>query len=396
VRDFLRGFLRYAYLLLKKNTCAMVVTCRISMRFRALLCASLLLFCASRSFSQDVIAMLSQRADSLVKEEMRKQNIAGLTLTIVMDKKIVVSRAYGFADLENQAPVTTATLFRTGSIAKPITSTAAMALYQAGRLDLDAPVQKYCPAFPQKQWTITTRELLGHLSGIRHYKQDDSDVFSTKHYAHISDAFEMFAGDPLLFEPGTKMQYTTFGYDVVGCVIEGASGEDFVTALNTLVLAPAGMRSTRTDDAFVIIPHRSRPYTLAADHSLRNSPFVDTSNKIPGGGLVSTADDLARFAIALESGGLLSSATAQLMWTSQKTSDGKATGYGYGWGVGDANGVRTVGHTGGQPGCSSVLWMLPDRGFAVSIMTNTDEVKVQPIAEALTKAYLQAHRASGK
>ena len=119
--------------------------------------------------------MLAQKADSLVQEEMKKQNIAGLALTIVVGKKIAVSRAYGFADLENQVPVTTATLFRTGSIAKPMTSVAAMALYQAGKLDLDAPVQKYCPAFPKKQWTITTRELLGHLSGIRHYRQDDSD-----------------------------------------------------------------------------------------------------------------------------------------------------------------------------------------------------------------------------
>ncbi len=222
-------------------------------------CGSLLLLYAPLAVAQDVATMLAQKADSLVQEEMRKQNIAGLSLTIVVDKKIAVSRAYGLADLENQVPVTTSTLFRTGSIAKPMTATAAMALYQAGKLDLDAPVQKYCPAFPQKPWTITTRELLGHLSGIRHYRQDNSDVFSTKHYAHVSDAFEMFANDPLLFEPGTKMEYTTFGYDVVGCVVEGASGEDFVTALNALVLTPAGMTSTRTDDAFAIIPHRSAP-----------------------------------------------------------------------------------------------------------------------------------------
>lgn len=356
----------------------------------------LLLSCATRSFPQNVVTMLSQQADTLVKDEMKKQNIAGLTLTIVVDKKIVVSRAYGFADLENRAPATTATLFRTGSIAKPMTSTAAMALYQAGKLDLDVPVQQYCPAFPKKQWTITTRELLGHLSGIRHYKADNSDVFSTKHYTHISDAFEMFANDPLLFEPGTKMQYTTFGYDVVGCVIEGASGEDFVAELNKLVLAPASMTSTRTDDALSIIPQRSRPYTLAPDHTLYNSVFVDTSNKIPGGGMISTADDVARFAIALESGRLLNSATTQLMWTSQKTSDGKATGYAYGWGVHDDHGVLTVGHTGGQPGCSSVLWMLPQLGFAVAIMANTDEVKVLPIAESLTESYLHARKASVK
>jgi CubicO group peptidase (beta-lactamase class C family) len=361
-----------------------------------ILCLPLLLPCPPVACAQDIATTLAQQADSLVQEEMKKQNIAGLALTIVIDKQIVASRAYGSADLENRVPVTTATLFRTGSIAKPMTSTAAMALYQAGKLDLDAPVQKYCPAFPTKQWTITTRELLGHLSGIRHYKQDNSDVFSTKHYGHISDAFEMFANDPLLFEPGTKRQHTTFGYDVVGCVIEGASGEDFVSALNALVLTLAGMASTRTDDAFAIIPRRGRPYTLAPDHSLRNSPFVDTSNKIPGGGMISTADDLARFAIALESGRLLNSATTQLMWTSQKTSDGKETGYAYGWGVHEENGVRTVGHTGGQPGCSSALWMLPDQGFAVAIVANTDEVKVLPIAEALAQTYLHAQTQSAK
>ena len=362
----------------------------------ARLCLGLLLLYAPLACAQDVTNMLAQKADSLVQEEMKKQNIAGLSLTIVVDKKIAVSRAYGLADLENQVPATTATLFRTGSIAKPMTATVAMALYQAGKLDLDAPVQKYCPAFPQKQWTITTRELLGHLSGIRHYKQDNADFLSTKHYAHVSDAFEMFANDPLLFEPGTRMQYTTFGYDVVGCVVEGASGEDFATALNALVLTPAGMSSTRTDDAFAIIPHRTRPYTVVAEHSIENAPFVDTSNKIPGGGLISTADDLARFAIALESGRLLNSATTELMWTSQKTSDGKTTGYAYGWGVHEENGVRTVGHTGGQPGCSSAIWMLPGQGFAVTIMANTDEVQVLPIAEALAQAYRQVHDNGGK
>ena len=210
------------------------------MRVGAGLCVSLLLLFAPVAGAQDVVSMLQQKADSLVGEEMKKQNIAGLSLTIVVDKKIAVSRAYGFADLENQVPATTSMMFRTGSLAKPMTSAAAMALYQAGKLDLDAPVQNYCPAFPKKQWTITTRELLGHLSGIRHYRQDNADFLSTKHYAHISDAFEMFANDPLLFEPGTKMQYTTFGYDVVGCVVEGASGEDFVTALNTWCLLRRG------------------------------------------------------------------------------------------------------------------------------------------------------------
>ena len=335
-------------------------------------------------------ANLSQMADTLAREEMKKENIAGLSLAIVVDKKIVVSRAYGLADVENHAPASTATLFRTGSIAKPITAAAAMELYQQGKLDLDAPVQTYCPRFPRKQWTITTRELLGHLSGIRHYQSDDSDFFSTKHYAHVSDGFEIFANDPLLFEPGTRMEYSTYGYSVVGCVIEGASHEEFMRALSELVIAPATMQSTRVDDVFQIIDGRSRPYTADKDRSLRNATFVDTSNKIPGGGLISTAEDLARFSIALESNTFLNAEITKLMWTSQTTTDGKPTGYGYGWDVKQRNGILTVEHTGHQPGASNILLLLPGRGFAVAIMSNTDDINVTPMAETLANTYLNA------
>jgi CubicO group peptidase (beta-lactamase class C family) len=165
--------------------------------------------------------------DQLAGDEMKENNIAGLSVTIVVNKQVAVSRAYGMADAENHVPVSTATRFRSGSIAKPITAAAAMALYQSGRLDLDAPVQEYCPAFPRKHWTITTRELLGHLAGIRHYRDDQSDLYSAKHYTDVRGGFELFAGDPLLFQPGTRTLYSTYGYSVVGCVIEGASGEEF-------------------------------------------------------------------------------------------------------------------------------------------------------------------------
>src|SRR4029079_17081865 len=104
---------------------------------------------------------------------------------------------------------------RTVCIAKPISEVAAMTLVEAVKLDLDAPIQKYCPAFPQKQWTISTRQLLSHTSGIRHYKEDE--IGSTKHYEKMSDGFAIFANDPLLFQPGTKYSYSTYGYTVVGC-----------------------------------------------------------------------------------------------------------------------------------------------------------------------------------
>ena len=160
-------------------------------------------------------------------------------------------------------------------------------------------------------------------------------------------------------------------------------------ALSELVIAPANMQSTRMDDVFEIIDGRSRPYTINKDHSLRNATFVDTSNKIPGGGLISTAEDLARFSIALESNTLLNAEITKLMWASQTTTDGKPTGYGYGWDVKQQNGILWVEHTGRQPGSSSILLLLPSRGFAVSIMSNTDNMNITPIAKTTGQCVLE-------
>jgi serine beta-lactamase-like protein LACTB, mitochondrial len=361
---------------------------------RIVLAIVLLLSSCAGAVAQDQSLALSRKATSLVEEEMAKQKIAGLSIAIVIDKKIVYSKAFGSADLENRVPASTTTLFRTGSIAKPLTAMAAMALYQSGKLDLDAAVQKYCPAFPQKQWTVTTRELLGHLAGVRHYKQDGSDFLNSKHYAKLTDGFELFASDPLLFEPGTNFSYSTYGYSVVGCVVEGVTGKDIGTSLHDLVFVPAGMSSTRVDVASEIVPMRSRPYSHDKDRSLVNATFVDTSYKIPGGGLVSTSEDLAKFAIALDMNAILNPETTKLAWTPQTLKGGKVTSYGLGWAVHSENGVKVVEHGGSQQGASSELWMAPELGFVVAIMANTDEVNVNKIAQALAADYLAKQHVS--
>src|ERR1041384_1543296 len=203
-------------------------------------------------------ADLAGRVDAAVRDFQAKSQSPAITVAVAVDGKLVYSRAFGQADIENDVKATTDTLIRTGSIAKPISAAAALTLVDAGKLDLDAPVQKYCPAFPQKQWAVTTRQLLGHLAGVHHYT--GADFASTKHYANMSDGFELFANDPLLFEPGTKYQYSTYGYSVVGCAIEGASGEKFADYVAKHVLAPAGMTHTFIDDVYEIVPHRARGY----------------------------------------------------------------------------------------------------------------------------------------
>src|SRR5689334_6826096 len=166
---------------------------------------TLFLLLACTAFAQQS-ADLAARVDAAVREFQAKSLAPAIAVAVAIDGKITYSKAFGQADIENDVKATPETLIRTGSIAKPISAAAAMTLYDAGKLDLDAPVQKYCPAFPQKQWPITTRQVLGHLSGIRHYKGDE--FASTKHFTTMNDALAMFSSDPLLFEPGTKYQYS--------------------------------------------------------------------------------------------------------------------------------------------------------------------------------------------
>jgi CubicO group peptidase (beta-lactamase class C family) len=168
--------------------------------------------------SQAALAMV----DGVVERERAKARIPGLSVTIGLGGRIIYEKSFGLADVENNVPVTPETRFRTASIAKPITATAVMQLAERGALDLDAPIQQYCPAFPSKPWPVTSRLILGHLAGIRHYtKRGESS--GTEHFFAIGDSLKLFKDDPLLHEPGAKYEYSTYGYSVLGCAVEGAS-----------------------------------------------------------------------------------------------------------------------------------------------------------------------------
>ena len=320
-----------------------------------------------------------RRIEALISAEMRKQRIPGLSVAVVTDRQLRWSNGYGLSDVENNVAAKAATVYRLGSISKPITATAVMQLFERGKLDLDAPVQKYCPAFPEKQWPVTTREVLAHLSGIRHYKSDE-EFNSTRHFASTVEALEMFKNDPLLHEPGVKYTYSTFGYTLLGCVVEGASGQTFADFVRENVFKPAGMDRMRVDSVADIIPNRAQGYRITEKGELTNSPLADNSYKVPGGGFVSTAEDLAKFAIAVQTGKLLKRETTELMFTSQKTRDGKETKYGLGWGVNMRDGKRIIGHSGAQQRVSTFLHMQPDQGLAVVIMADLEGARLADLA----------------
>jgi CubicO group peptidase (beta-lactamase class C family) len=335
--------------------------------------------------------------DSAVTAAIARNHIPGLAIAIVIDRQIRWQRAYGLVDVENAIPAETSTVFRIASVTKPLTATAALQLAERGKLDLDAPVQKYAPSFPVKAQPITPRQVLGHLAGIRNYKAGEGE--RTTHYDSLATALEIFKDDALVREPGAEFGYTTFGYTLLGVVIEGASGMRYTDYMRANVFEPAGMAHTQADDPSVLVPRRARGYSPKVygvfDGQWRNATLMDASYKLPAGGMLSTVGDLARFAIALQGGALLKKSSLELAFQSQKTRAGAETGYGYGWYIRKRTGSRpgkVVEHGGVQPGCSSELWMLPEQRFAVVILTNLEgggRLGLIPLSDDIAEIVLQ-------
>jgi CubicO group peptidase (beta-lactamase class C family) len=230
-------------------------------------------------------------------------------------------------------------------------------------------VQKYVPSFPDKGAMITTRMLAGHLAGIRHYKGDEFNI--QKHYSNVLDGLKIFENDPLVSPPGTKFNYSSYGYNLLSAVAESASGENFLEYMQKHVFDAMGLVHTTPDQNAQIVEQRSRFYEKEKDGTLENAPYVDNSYKWAGGGFLSTSEDLVRFGSMLLQPGFLKADSLKLLFTSQKTKSGEETGYGMGWGIGKSPSGRVVyEHSGGSIGGTSQLMVYPETHVVVALVTN--------------------------
>lgn len=175
----------------------------------------------------------------------------------------------------------------------------------------------------------------------------------------------------------------------MGCAIEGASGERYEAYVLETVLIPAGMLQTRADDRFAIIPRRTRFYSKDKSGAVVNAEFLDSSYKVPGGGWLSSAEDMARFEVAILNDRLLKRSTREIMWTPQLPSDGLGRMvYGFGWGGGTTDGVREMGHGGSQQGTSTMILIAPDARAGVVVLTNSDAAGASELASKLLRTAL--------
>lgn len=319
------------------------------------------------------VASLAGAVGAIAEDARAAQRIPGLALAIGDASGIAYARGYGLANAERGLPATPETVFRYASVSKPITATAAMRLAERGALDLDAPVHTYVPAYPRKRWPVTARQLICHVAGIRHYA-NDAERLNARQYANLSETLDLIRGDELLFEPGTRYSYTSYGYNLLACAMEGAAGRPLLEILREEVFAPAGMGSTRAGSP------EAAGYGAGPDGAPVPAPAVDTSDRLPGGGLCGTAGDLVRFALAFHEGRLVQPETRAAMCTVQRTRGGTPCGderYGYfmGHGLGwllykDARGREVVRYGGLQSGARAMLYLMPESGVAAAAVAN--------------------------
>jgi len=342
----------------------------------------------SQVFDPAYAGPIKQVSDDL--DGHRRSLVApSISVAVAVHGELVWAEARGYADIALQIAATPDTAYAIGSVSKPITAVLAARLWETGKLDIDADIRDYVERFPAGHQSINTRQLLSHQAGIRHYNFSPvPPIFSesslNREFSSTEDSLALFVDDPLLFEPDTNFNYSTFGYTLVAAAIENAAEQSFVDALQQHILDPLELSSTSVDRAENIRGTRATDYVATfSKKAVIRAPETNSSYKWAGGGMVSTPSDLVRFASALLDDRILNDATRQAMFTPRTLPDGELNPqhYGLGWRIGglmvadETTGedkiITLLHHGGTRPGSIAILMIVPDYEIVVAMTANT-------------------------
>ena len=338
-----------------------------------------------------------EQGRQIVRASLSEQNLPGLSVAVGAGGDIVWAEGFGSADLENQVKVAPDTPFRIGSASKALTSAAVGLLLEKDQLKLDDEIQTYVPKFPQKQWPVTLRQLMGHLAGVRNDAGDEEPLLTR--CERTVEGLQRFAERPLLFEPGTQYRDSSYGWILVSAAVEAAADEPFFTFMRKRIFEPLGMDDTSADAEPV--PDRAIYYfpRFAADprYGPQEPTEVDYSCFAGSSAFLSTPSDLVRFGMAITSGRLLQPATVQLLQTPQRLASGQETGYGLGWDLETValagEHTRLVGHDGElRDGMVASFMTFPEHGIVVAVTTNISFAHTFPLAVGIAQAFVEQER----
>ncbi|GAA3652392.1 serine hydrolase domain-containing protein [Flavivirga jejuensis] len=329
-------------------------------------------------------------AHRIIDSLQQKQHIPGIDIAISINGTMIWSEGFGFADLEHLTPVKSGTtLFRIGSVSKPLTALALGKLMEADKLNLDATIQTYVPYFPEKKHPITVRQIAGHIAGIRHYR--NKEYLLAKKYNTVKSGLTIFENDSLLFAPGDRFSYSSYGFNLLSAAVEGASGNSFLDFMQQEVYSKLDMTATFADKNESIILNRSSFYQIDSLNKIQNATYVDNSYKWAGGGFISTTHDLIKFGNAMIEAQFLSKKTIKELTTSQKLTNGKKTGYGIGWGIIKKKKLKGFGHNGGSVGGITKFDIYPKEQLVVVALSNSSNVDYGDVIDRIVTLFIKTN-----
>ncbi|MEP3387436.1 MAG: serine hydrolase domain-containing protein [Reichenbachiella sp.] len=315
---------------------------------------------------------LETKANKIINKHMTSNNFLGVTAGLNIENCGTYLCGAGFVNKSAQKRANSDMLGRVASITKPMTAIAIMQLYEKGMLDLDKPIQNYLKEFPKKpKGDITIRHLLKHTSGISHYSSK-WDAMSFTHYSSLVTALDAFKEKELKFEPGTQYTYTSYGYTVLGAIIEKVTQMSYGEYMKKNIWDKAGMSNTTLEEQQVY-NNKSQQY-LKVKSTYIKSPKTDLSIIYSAGGVQSTAKDLLKFGEAVLSHKLIDSTSLEMMINA---TDGLAPAkgddpYGFGWSVyNDPKHGKIIQHGGTQPGTSTFFAIYLDHNMVSVVLSNS-------------------------
>jgi CubicO group peptidase (beta-lactamase class C family) len=320
---------------------------------------------AAAPHAQDARA---QRIDAYLRSVYAAQE-PGAAVIVVDDGQVLLREGYGLANVELGVPIAPDMVFRIGSVTKQFTAVAALLLVQEGKLALDDEITKYLPDYPTHGKKITVEHLLTHTSGIKSYTSLPEWLAKRREDLTLEQLIGLFKDQPMDFAPGEKWLYNNSGYVLLGAVLEKASGQSYEELLRSRIFAPLGMQRTGYGHTTPILAGRVAGYQRG-QAGWENAAFLSMSQPYAAGALVSTVDDLARWNAVLDGGKLLPPPLLARAMTGYALTDGKSTGYGYGWGIADWRGHHFVEHGGGIDGFQSYVLREPRAGLFVAVLSN--------------------------
>lgn len=333
------------------------------------------------------ITARADEVDRYVRAQIAERHIPGAAIAVVKNGRVVKAEGYGLASVEFNVPAIKETVFEIGSVSKQITAAAVMLLVEEGKVNLDEKISKYLPATPDAWRNVSVRNLLTHTSGIKSYT-GLSGFELTKRLTR-DEFIKTLGAHPLEFETGARYSYSNSGYNLLGFIVEAASGKSYWDFTRERIFKPLGMNKTANRDPKYIIPNRATGYEWE-NGSLVGRDY-DLTDVFSAGAIVSTVEDLAKWDAALRGDTLLKKETKAQMWTPVTLNDGKPYPYGLGFRLSEVRGHKLIFHSGQTAGFGANISRYVDDDLTVIVLTNLGEIGMGTLlANGIAKIYIPA------